>query len=120
MAVNKEIGTFGEDAAAKFLESKGMKIIKRNFYCRTGEIDLIATDGESTIFVEVKTRKSADYGRAAEYVTWQKQQKVIKAALYYVGESSTPMRFDVIEVYYKDAGDIRQITKIEHIENAFC
>ena len=120
MAINKEIGNFGEDAAAKFLEDKGYRIIKKNFYCRGGEIDKIATDGDATVFVEVKTRKSADFGRAAEFVNWHKQQKVIKTALYYVGESSTPMRFDVVEVYYKDAGDTRQITKIEHIENAFC
>lgn len=119
MAVNKEIGTFGEDMAAKFLEEKGYRIIKKNFYCRAGEIDLIATDGESTVFVEVKTRKSADFGRASEFVTWQKQQKVIKTALYYVGESSTPMRFDVVEVYYTGAGDTRQVTSINHIENAF-
>ncbi len=119
MAESKEIGTFGEAVAADFLARKGIKVIKRNFYCRVGEIDLIATDGESTIFIEVKTRKTDSFGRAAEYVTYSKQQKVIKTALYYMGESSSPMRFDVVEVYYSGDNDSKRVTSINHIENAF-
>ena len=117
--MKKDIGNFGEQAASDYLESKGMKIIKRNFYCRAGELDIIATDGEYTVFVEVKTRKSAQYGRASEFVDYQKQQKIIKTALYYIGASDTPCRFDVVEVYYHEAVNGKVVDSINHIENAF-
>lgn len=117
--MQKEIGNFGEQAAADYLESKGMKIIKRNFYCRAGELDIIATDGEYTVFVEVKTRKNTKFGRASEFVDWWKQQKIIQTALYYIGSSDTPVRFDVVEIYYCEKGESRVITDINHIENAF-
>ncbi|MBS7298062.1 MAG: YraN family protein [Eubacteriales bacterium] len=117
--MQKEIGNFGEQAAADYLENKGLKIIKRNFYCRVGELDIIATDGEYTVFVEVKTRKSAMYGRASEFVDYRKQQKIIKTALYYIGSTDTPFRFDVVEVYYHEKGDGRVVDSINHIENAF-
>lgn len=117
--MKKEIGNFGEQAAADYLEKKGMKIIKRNFYCRVGELDIIASDGEYIVFVEVKTRKSAKFGRASEFVDFRKQQKIIKTALYYIGASDTAMRFDVVEVYYHEKGEERVVDSINHIENAF-
>lgn len=117
--MKKDIGNFGEQAASDYLEGKGMKIIKRNFYCRAGELDIIATDGEYTVFVEVKTRKSAKFGRASEFVDYQKQQKIIKTALYYIGSSDTPCRFDVVEVYYHEGVNGRVVDSINHIENAF-
>ncbi|MDO4617997.1 MAG: YraN family protein [Clostridia bacterium] len=116
MNEKRKIGDIGEDAACKFLENKGYKIIKRNFYCRVGEIDIIATNGTETIFIEVKTRKSDSYGRASEFVTYQKQQKIKKTALYYIGGTDTFIRFDVVEIYHKNG----EITEINHIENAFC
>ena len=118
--MKKDIGNFGEQAASDYLEGKGMKIIKRNFYCRVGELDIIAADGEYTVFVEVKTRKSAQYGRAAEFVDFKKQQKIIKTALYYIGASDTAVRCDVVEVYYHEKGEERVVDSINHIENAFC
>ncbi len=116
MTEKRKIGDIGEDAAVKFLEDKGYKILKRNFYCRVGEIDIIAVDGEETVFIEVKTRKSDAFGTAAEFVTHQKQQRIIKTALYYIGGSDIPLRFDVIEVYHKN----NEVILINHIENAFC
>jgi len=115
MTEKRKIGDIGEDAAVKFLEDKGYKILKRNFYCRVGEIDIIAVDGEETVFIEVKTRKSDAFGTAAEFVTHQKQQRIIKTALYYIGGSDIPLRFDVIEVYHQNS----EVTRINHIENAF-
>lgn len=114
----KTVGNFGEDAACKLLEDNGYKVIKRNFYCRAGEIDIIATDGEYTVFVEVKTRKNADFGTAAEFVDWRKQEKIKKTALEYAG-GDIAMRFDVIEVYYHKEGSELKLDKIEHIPNAF-
>ena len=120
MGNTKSIGNFGELAAAEYLKGRGMKIIKQNFYCRGGEIDLIASDGEYTVFVEVKTRKSAKFGTPCEFVDYQKQQKIIKTALYYAGDSDIAMRFDVVEVYYHLQGDTPIADSINHIENAFC
>lgn len=120
MAVNKKIGNFGEQVAADYLAAKGLKIIKRNFYCRAGELDIIAADGDCTVFVEVKTRKTDKFGRASEYVDRRKQEKLIKTALYYLGDFDRAMRFDVVEVYYHTNGEEKIADSINHIENAFC
>lgn len=120
MVEKREIGDFGEQTAAEYLIAKGMQIIKRNFYCRAGELDIIARDGEYTVFVEVKTRKSTKYGTAGEFVDWRKQEKLIKTALYYTGGADIAMRFDVVEVYYHIAGGEKVIDSVNHIENAFC
>ena len=97
-----------------------MSIIKRNYYCRAGEIDIIARDGEYTVFVEVKTRKSVKYGTAAEFVDYRKQERIIKTALYYAASDDIAMRFDIVEVYYHTNGENMQVDRINHIENAFC
>lgn len=115
----KEIGNFGEDAACKFLQQSGMNIIKRNFYCRSGEIDIIAKDGGTIVFVEVKTRKSAEFGTPGEFVNYRKQEKIISTALFYLGNNDTDMRFDVVEVMYKMCGDVPVVTEINHIKSAF-
>lgn len=120
MTEKKEIGNFGEEAAAEYLRGKGMSIIKQNFYCRAGEIDIIARDGEYTVFAEVKTRKNSRYGTAAEFVDYRKQERIIKTALVYVGAAEIAMRFDVVEVYYHMQGEKPVVDKINHIENAFC
>ena len=115
----KEIGNFGEDTACRYLESKGIQIIKRNFHCRAGEIDIIAKDGECTVFCEVKTRVSASHGTPGEFVDFRKQEKLMKTALYYTMSDDIEMRFDVIEVFYDIKGDCPVATRINHIENAF-
>jgi len=115
----KEIGNFGETVACRFLEKKNIQIIKRNFHCRSGEIDIIAKDGECLVFCEVKTRLSAEYGNPAEFVDFRKQEKIIQTAMYYIMRDDIEMRFDVIEVYYRMAGDCPVVTSVNHIENAF-
>lgn len=115
----KEIGTFGESAACDYLESHGITVIKRNFYCRAGELDIIAKDGDTIVFVEVKTRKNSLYGTPGEYVNFKKQEKIIETALYYLGSDDIDMRFDVVEVMYKMAGEKPEVTKINHIASAF-
>lgn len=115
----REIGEFGEIEACSFLEKKGIQIIKRNYSCRTGEIDIIAKDGDVYIFCEVKTRVRTDFGTAGEFVDYKKQERIIKTALYYTMRDDLDMRFDVIEVYYRMAGDCIAVTGINHIENAF-
>ena len=115
----KEIGNFGEDKAAEYLESQGISVLKRNFHARCGEIDIIAKDGETIVFCEVKTRLSKAFGTPSEYVDYKKQEKIIKTALYYLGNDDTDMRFDVIEVMYKLTGDLMTVLEINHIKSAF-
>lgn len=116
---NKEIGDFGENEACRFLEKNGMQIIKRNYSCKVGEIDIIARDGDTYVFCEVKTRARNDFGNASEFVDIRKQERILKTALYYTMRDDLDMRFDVIEVYYRMAGDCVAVTGINHIENAF-
>ncbi len=111
-------GTSGEALAARFLEAKGLQIIKRNFHFgKTGEIDLIATDGNVLVFVEVKSRKSSAYGTPEEAVTHSKQKtlrRVAEGYLYVNGITDRECRFDVIAIeLYKNPPEIR------HLVNAF-
>lgn len=115
----KEIGNFGEDKACEFLEKNGISVIKRNYHARVGEIDIIAKDGSTIIFAEVKTRSSKSYGTPGEFVNLSKQKKIIKTAIYYLGCDDIDMRFDVIEVMYRMRGDAAEVTEINHIKNAF-
>lgn len=117
--IAKEIGDFGESIACRHLEEKDIQIIKRNFHCRAGEIDIIAKDGDCLVFCEVKTRKSQEFGKPSEFVDFRKQEKIIKTALYYTMRDDIEMRFDIIEVYYRIAGDCPVVTEVNHIENAF-
>ena len=111
-------GRAGEDAAAQYLSARGYVILARNFRTRAGEIDIIARNNKTIVFVEVKTRSSVAYGFPAEYVTRRKQDKIIKAALYYLhgcGQDFAPARFDVLEVLPTVSG----LAVSNHIINAF-
>ncbi len=98
----KTLGVLGEEVASYFLEDKGYQILKRNFYCRFGEVDLIAEKDGFLCFVEVKTRGNGALARPAEWVTAEKQRKLVQTAKYYIaggrGQNKQP-RFDCIEVY---------------------
>ena len=114
----QNIGKIGENAAAKFLKKLGYKILSRNFKNNYGEIDVIAKDNTCTVFVEVKTRTSTDFGYPAEAVDYRKQSKIIKVAQSYSGVSyNSYIRFDIVEVYIDKYS--RKIDKINHIKNAF-
>lgn len=115
----KKIGDFGENEACKYLESRGITVLKRNFYERGGEIDIIAKDGGTIVFAEVKTRISKEYGTPAEFVDYKKQEKIVKTAVSYLGTDDADMRFDVIEVMYKPQGEGFLVTEINHIKDAF-
>ncbi len=116
----KEIGDFGENAACEYLKKEGYAIAARNFHSRHGEIDIIALDKTCTVFVEVKTRKNANYGNAGEFVDYRKQQKLLMCAKYYLGGNIyEEVRFDVIEVYYTLNGETPVLKEINHIKDAF-
>lgn len=115
----KDLGDFGEDAAVAYLKKKGYRIIKRNFRATGGEIDVIAQTKNTLVFVEVKTRKNANYGFPAEAVDYRKQQHLFSAAREYLRQKPTrkEIRFDVIEVYASSTDGIFQLSEIQHIEN---
>lgn len=96
----RQVGAAYEALAADYLCRQGYEIIERNFHCRSGEIDLIAREGEYLCFVEVKYRRGEAYGFPSEAVTYSKQQKIIRAARYYLMRHGygmdTPCRFDVV------------------------
>ena len=116
------IGNIGEEAAVKALKKQGYKIIERNYRTRLGEIDIIAKDGEYTVFVEVRLRKSNAFGSPADTIDKRKQQKLIKTAQYYAVKNDiydTPMRFDAVLINADTDGEKLVNTKIEIIKNAF-
>jgi putative endonuclease len=95
------VGKAGEEAAVQYLCQLGYQILERNYRCRFGEIDLIARDGRTLAFVEVKTRRSQKYGPAAAAVTVQKQRHLIKASQIYLihrKKGDEFCRFDVVTV----------------------
>lgn len=112
---NRDKGKAGERIAEKFLKEKGYRIITRNYKTESGEIDLIVTDDETLIFVEVKARKSDEFGLPCEAVDVRKQRKINVVAGQYIKRNmyfGVSVRFDVIEVYLSDC-------KVNHIVNAF-
>ena len=115
----KEIGVFGEDAACEYLEDNDYEILERNFSLKTGEIDIIAEKDGCTVFVEVKTRKNNLYGEPSEAVNWKKREHIRRTALLYIDSLDVDMRFDVIEVFYRSGGNSLEVSKINHIRNAF-
>lgn len=111
-------GNVGEDLAAGYLQKHGYKILERNFHARVGEIDIIALDGQTLVFVEVKTRWSRAYGGAIDSITYRKLQSIIKTAQYYKllhPQLPEGMRIDIVAVDISE-----QSPKIELIKNAFC
>lgn len=89
-------GARAEDLCAKLLQGAGLRVLARNWRCRHGEIDLIAEEGETLVFAEVRMRSSADFGGAAESITAAKRQRLLAAArLYLSRRREAPARFDV-------------------------
>ena len=110
----RSTGTQYENLAADFLERGGMQILERNFRSRNGEIDLIARDGGTIVFVEVKYRKNKSAGLPEDAVTPRKRRTICRVADYYRMRKGmpedVPIRFDVIAV---------EGTALRHYRNAF-
>ena len=94
-------GATGEDAAARHLESRGFKVLARNWRYRQWELDLVCRDGDTVVFVEVKTRRAGSMAAPGEALTRAKQARLIKAASHYLTEHDLwdePCRFDLASV----------------------
>ena len=119
-AVKGTRGAWGEDYAAAYLRRHGYRILARNYSCRFGEIDIIASDRHYVVFVEVKLRVSDRFVRAGAYVTPAKQARIRTAASLWLAEHETPLqpRFDVIEIYAPN-GTATKKPQINHMEDAF-
>lgn len=113
------LGDRGENLAARHLRNLGYRIITRNYRCPLGEIDIVARDGTTLVFVEVKTRAYDDQGISPEdQVNNVKQHQITKAAKYYLGRYGTVQpaaRFDVVAVVWPDNRD----PLIRHTPHAF-
>jgi len=91
-------GRAAEDLAARFLDGQGLHVVARNFRTKRGEIDLVARDGATLVFVEVRFRRSESHGGAAESITAAKQARMVAAAQVYLlrQRGDPPCRFDAI------------------------
>jgi len=116
----KQVGRFGEDLAVDFLRKQGYEILRTNFRCRFGEIDIIAKEGKTIVFVEVKTRKSLKFGLPSESVNFKKQLHIKRVAEYFIAyhlsQGKYLYRFDVVEIFINGKNDV---TKINLIKDAF-
>ena len=119
MAEHNELGKWGEELAAKYLEQKGYVIRDRDW--RQGKLDLdivaVADDGETVVFVEVKARKNNAFGQPEQAVDAKKIKRLARAADSYVKSLgvSAPLRFDIVSII----GDQEEAQTIEHIVDAF-
>jgi putative endonuclease len=113
----KELGRRGEELALRFLKKSGYKIIERNYVCKMGEMDIIAQEKDTLVFVEVKTRTSMDFGPPQLAVNPTKQMQLSKVALNFLKEKrleDVKARFDVVAIVLKPTGE-----EVELIKDAF-
>lgn len=114
----RELGRRGEDAACRHLEDSGYTIVERNWRSRTGELDIIAAKGGTTVFVEVKSRSVTSFGEPEEAVTPVKVRRIRALTAEYLaaGERHGDVRFDVISVVFDAGGGPAEL---RHLEDAF-
>lgn len=113
----RDIGRGGEGLAVNFIKEKGYKILETNFSCKLGEIDIIAKKGDVLCFIEVKLRKTKEFGSPLEAIDIRKKGRIFKTAQYYCMKNKigdVPMRFDAVGIDFSSG-----LPVIEHVENAF-
>ncbi|MBM3314592.1 YraN family protein [candidate division WOR-3 bacterium] len=113
----RERGAAAEKLARAWLAGRGYRVIESNYRSRVGEIDIICKDRDTVVFVEVKSRATADFGSPAQAVDHRKQRKLRRLAEQYLIErrlESSPARFDVLSILAGPAGP-----RVEHFEGAF-
>lgn len=108
----RETGALAEEKAVEYLRGLGCSILERNYLSKLGEIDIIAREGETVVFIEVRSRACGSFGSPQETVGYWKQHRIIKTAMLYAQRKrlDCPLRFDVIAF----SGET-----LEHIPDAF-
>ncbi|AHY41830.1 YraN family protein [Stutzerimonas decontaminans] len=118
MSHSQSSGRSAEALALSYLCGKGLRLLERNWSCRSGELDLVMLDGDTVVFVEVRYRRHAAWGGALESVDTRKQQKLIRAAQLFLQKESrwarSPCRFDVVAIAAPG-----QTENLNWIRNAF-
>jgi putative endonuclease len=108
-------GNAAEELAARYLQDAALVILERNYRCKLGEIDIIARDGETLVFVEVRLRRQRGFGEGFDTVDRRKQQKLIRTAKLFLQErkffDQYPCRFDIVS--------IQSLTELNWIKDAF-
>lgn len=115
---NKLTGNYGEDLACEYLKKQGYKILERNYRIRGGEIDIVAKEGDTLVFVEVKARWSHEYGLPSESMTPWKIKYLLKTAMFYVqkiGWGDKEYRLDFVSIDFADSKDDPKIELIKNI-----
>lgn len=118
MLKRKELGKRGEKIAANFLKKQGYQIIERNYRAKMGEVDIVAREAETIVFIEVKTRRSTDFGLPEEALSYDKRRRLTKLALGYLSYykiKDKNCRFDVVSILM----DEDRVKDIRLIKNAF-
>ena len=115
MAAHNELGKWGEEIAAAYLQKKGLRIMQRDWKSGHRDIDIIATDGECLIFVEVKTHRNTDYGSPLEAIDYKKRRNLLASINHYIRSRhiDMPFRCDVVAV----VANIGTEPEVEHIED---
>jgi putative endonuclease len=118
MSRGHDLGRSGEDAAVVYLKRKKFSVVERGFRFHRGEIDIIAFDADTLVFIEVKTRRDKIFGLPEESVTPAKQTQLRRVAEAYLMVNNlfhVPCRFDILSISY----DEKEGYKIRHLKNAF-
>ena len=115
---NKITGNRGEELASKYLEKKGFLIVERNFRTRFGEIDIVCRDGQTLVFVEVKTKIGHDFGEPEEMVNKSKIGKVKRMGEVYLQDNKLDVacRVDVVAIVMESGGEVE---RIEHYQAVY-
>ncbi|GAB3673826.1 YraN family protein [Angustibacter aerolatus] len=114
MAAKDAVGRYGEDVAARHLVEQGYEVVRRNWRCEHGEIDIVARDGGCLVVCEVKTRRSTRFGLPVEAITWRKLGRLRRLAGCYLavsGSHSAGVRIDVVSVLCQPRG----AAQVEHL-----
>jgi putative endonuclease len=118
MAAKDVLGRRGEDLAAQYLEEQGLLVLSRNWRCRHGELDLVATDSVRLVVCEVKTRSGTKFGAPAEAVDWRKAARIRRITQFWLAAHQVrwcEIRFDVLAVVVQPGEPVA----VQHYEAAF-
>lgn len=115
----RKIGQIGEDLAVDYLQENGFKIIERNFFARTGEIDIVAEEGDVLCFIEVKYYQQHSLKNVLGAVDHKKQQKILKAANYYLYKKNIRHRYIRFDAVLIEFNNYQKIASLNFFRDAF-